>query len=95
MSQIVLEPEVSQNESIDGRWMVVIFNNDYNSLDEVIEILIRATDCDEEEAQIETWEAHTFGKASVHFASRDVCEEAADIISSIGVRAEVTKEWAD
>ena len=75
--------------------MVVIFNNDTNSMDEVVEVLMRATGCDLDEAYIEMWEAHTYGKAPVHFASRSECEEAASIISSIGLKTEVAPEWED
>lgn len=75
------------------RYMVVIYNNETNSMDEVILILICATHCTAEEAYIETWEAHTFGKAQVHFAGYEDCVRAAKVIGSIGVRAEVSKEW--
>jgi ATP-dependent Clp protease adapter protein ClpS len=95
MSHILLEPELSDANLGSGRWMVVIYNNDSNSMDEVIEILIRATGCDIEEASIETWEAHTFGKAPVHFSSKSVCEDAAKLISSVGIRTEVAPEWQD
>ena len=75
--------------------MVVIFNNETNSMEEVVEILIRATGCDVQEAEIEMWEAHTFGKAPVHFAAKTVCEEAARVISSVGIKTEVALEWND
>jgi ATP-dependent Clp protease adapter protein ClpS len=75
--------------------MVVIYNNDYNSFDEVIEILMRATRCDAQEAGIEAWEAHTFGKAPVHFGGRQECDQAALVISSIGIETEVAPEWED
>jgi len=75
--------------------MVVIYNNDTNSMDEVIEVLMLATRCEYDEAIIEMWEAHTFGKAAVHFASKSECEDAALIISSVGVKTEVAKEWND
>ncbi len=75
--------------------MVVIFNNETNSFDEVIEVLIEATGCDVDEAKMEAWEAHHFGKAPVHFASKSVCQEAAEIIASAGVRTEVSPEWQD
>ena len=64
-------------------------------MDEVVEVLMRATGCDAEEAAIEMWEAHTYGKAPVHFASREECEAAAGTIASIGVRTEVQPEWDD
>ena len=75
--------------------MAVIFNNEHNSMDEVVEVLMRATGCDEDEAAIEMWEAHHYGKAPVHFASREECERAAKTIERVGVRTEVTPEWND
>ena len=64
-------------------------------MDEVVRILIEATGCDFEEAFMETWEAHHFGQAPVHFAGEAVCHGVATIISTIGVKTEVTKEWND
>ena len=48
-----------------------------------------------EEAEIETWEAHTYGKAPVHFSSKEECERAAGVIATIGVKTEVAPEWDD
>jgi len=95
MSQTFLEPDVTSNGAGAGRWMVVIYNNDTNSMDEVVEILMIATNCDMHEAEIETWEAHHFGKAPVHFASKSDCEDAAAIISSIGIKTEISLEWEE
>ncbi|CAN5578449.1 hypothetical protein BH11ARM1_BH11ARM1_01800 [soil metagenome] len=95
MSQVEIAPVSVERTGDADRWMVVIYNNDHNSVEEVLDILIVATNCDVEEAEIETWEAHTFGKASVHFASEQKCEEVAAIIESIGVRTQVTKEWPE
>ncbi len=75
--------------------MTTIFNNEENSMEEVIWILMRATDCDREEAEIEMWEAHTYGKAPVHFATKAECERAADVIATIGIETEVAPEWDD
>jgi ATP-dependent Clp protease adaptor protein ClpS len=97
MSHTVLEPEISGSGpgNRDGRWMVVIFNNETNTLDEVMDALMRATGCDVDEAAIETWEAHHLGKAPVHFADKSECDEAAAVIAAIGVRTEVVPEWED
>jgi ATP-dependent Clp protease adapter protein ClpS len=91
----VILPEIGDSLTKLGRWMVVIYNNDYNSMDEVIAILMHATGCDLQEAMIETWEANAFGKASVHFASKSECGRVAQIIAGIGVRTEVCPEWED
>ncbi len=95
MSQTIGLPEISDGATRRGRWMTVIFDNDTNSMDEVVEVLMRATGCDEEEAAIEMWEAHTYGKAPVHFASREECERVANTIGTIGVKTEVAPEWDD
>lgn len=95
MPQTIQAPEISDGATGRGRWMTLIFNNETNSPEEVVEALMRATGCEEEEAAMETWEAHTFGKAPVHFASRNECLEAAGIIAAIGVRTEVAPEWDD
>lgn len=95
MSRPFVEPEIIEKGQVTGRWMVVIYNNDFNSMDEVVEVLMRATGCPTEEAIIETWEAHTYGKAPVHFSGRDECELVAAMIASIGVRTEVRPEWED
>lgn len=79
----------------DERHMVVIFNNDETEYADVVEVLMRATGCERTEAEIETWEAHTYGQAPVHFACQSDCTQVASVISSIGVRTEVRKEWSD
>ena len=78
-----------------GRYMVVIHNDDITPYDAVISVLIAATGCDRQEAEIETWEAHTYGKAPVHFSSQEECEVAARVIASIGIKVNVLKEWDD
>jgi len=95
MSHSLLDPEQIGADIGAGRWMVVIYNNESNSMEEVVVILMSATGCNAEEAHIEMWEAHTFGKAPVHFADRAKCEDAAAIIASIGVKTEVALEWND
>jgi ATP-dependent Clp protease adaptor protein ClpS len=95
----VLDPSVDSNldfqSSQEGRWQVLIFNNETNTWQEVVEVLMQATGCDTDEAVMETWEAHTYGKAPVHFAAKTECNEIARIISIIGVQTSVCPEWAD
>ncbi|MBC8063383.1 MAG: ATP-dependent Clp protease adaptor ClpS [Chlorobia bacterium] len=95
MSQTIQLPEILNPGTQSGGWMVLMYNNDHTMMDEVIEILMRATGCDMQEAYIEMWEAHTFGKASVHFSSKEECDDAAATISSVGIKTEVTLEWPE
>lgn len=75
-----------------GEWIVTVFDNEINTVDEVIHILIVATGCDIEEAAMETWEVHFLGKSVVHHASQEECEEVASTIAQIGIRVEVSQE---
>jgi hypothetical protein len=94
MSKTILHPEISDaSPKSKGRWMVMIFNNADNQFEDVVDVIMRATMCSKEEAVIETWEAHTYGKAPVHFSSRRDCVEVAGIIEDIGVQTEVRPEW--
>lgn len=95
MAQIAQSPVIIEDALGSGRWMVVLFNNDVNTFDQVIEILMRATGCGTQEAFVEAWEAHHFGKTPVHFAELSECEIVAHMISSIGLKTEVRREWAE
>lgn len=96
MEKSALQPAQHPTEGGRGaRWMVVIHNNDHNSFDEVIDVLVCATGCCVEEAAIEAWEAHHYGKAPVHFAEQTECSEAATIISRVGIVTEVMPEWSE
>jgi hypothetical protein len=95
MSQTLDKPKIEGPDTGTGRWMVVIFNNDHTPQDLVVLALMRATACGRREAEMEMWEAEKFGKAPVHFAAKDECDQAAAVISSIGVKTEVSPEWPD
>lgn len=72
-----------------GEHVVIVFNNDYNTYDEVIAILQTATVCSYEEAAMETWEIDHLGQSLVHHGDRGECDRAAAIIRTIGIRVSV------
>ena len=90
--QTVLEPrpEIGDHSGeTGGDWIVVVYDNDKNTFDEVIGILLRATGCSQQEAEMETWEVHHLGRSIVHHGDRPECERVAAIIRTIGIRVEV------
>ncbi len=93
MSRPFVLPELIENPIATGRWMVVIYNDEVTPFDEVIAILMQSTGCGMQEAYFETWEAHHYGMAPVHFSSQTECEVVAAMIASIGVRTQVRREW--
>ena len=75
-----------------NHWIVTVYDNDYNSIEQVILILIKATNCSLQEAEIETWEIHTLGKSVVHHGEEEECQKVANVIAQIGIRVEVSEE---
>jgi len=88
----ILERPLEQGPGSGNHWVVVVYNNDENTWDEVVTILMKATGCTEQEADMETWEIDALGKSVVHHGAEDVCLAAAEIIRQIGIRVEVATE---
>ena len=90
----IQKPEVEPTDSstrADG-WIVTVYNNEKNTWDEVMVILMLATRCDAEEAYIETWEIDNLGASVVHCGGEKECRAVAKVIATIGIRVEVGKE---
>lgn len=88
-----VEQAVEQSQSQkDPGWIVTVYNNETNTYEEVIMILMLATDCTTDEAYMETWEIDHLGKSVVHCASEAECQRAAEIIATIGIRVEATPD---
>ncbi|CAN5438183.1 hypothetical protein BH11ARM2_BH11ARM2_23030 [soil metagenome] len=85
-------PDIDEGGTGHGSCVVVVYDNDKNSFEDVIEILVLATECSVEEAEMETWEVHHLGKSVVHQAARKECEEVAGVIRTIGIKVEVREE---
>ena len=81
------------DESVGGSgWIVIVYNNEINTWDEVVNILQRATACTAEEANMETWEIDNLGKSVVHHGGEEECEKVASIIRTIGIQVEVMED---
>jgi ATP-dependent Clp protease adapter protein ClpS len=84
--------EEDLEDQIAGGYIVIVYNNDYNTVDQVVLILQKATGCSLEEATMETWEVHNLGKSVVHHGDEVECRRVAGIIATIGIRVEVRQE---
>jgi ATP-dependent Clp protease adapter protein ClpS len=86
-------PQTGGPDSGSGEgWIVTVYNNDVNTDQEVIHILMVATSCDLAEAEMETWEVHNLGKSVVHHADKQECENVAAVIAQIGIEVRVSCE---
>lgn len=87
------QEEIADNYTASGSgFLVIVYDNDKNTWDQVVTILQKATGCTLEEAEIETWEVDNLGKSVVHHGSQEECERAAGIIRTIGIRVEVVED---
>lgn len=75
-----------------GEFCVIIYNDDHNSFDHVIRVLMAATECDQKEAETEASEAHAFGKAVCHYSNEEQCNRICGLILSAGIQASVEKD---
>ncbi len=88
---ILHRPDAGDTKGGHG-WIVTVYDNDKNTVEEVVSILLIATGCALDEAEIETWEIHHLGRSVVHHGSQKVCEDVAEIVRQIGIRVTVTEE---
>jgi ATP-dependent Clp protease adaptor protein ClpS len=84
-------PELSSDppQHRPGDFIVIVFNDEEHTFDQVIDILQKATGCSREEAEMETWEIDHLGRSIVHHGDHAECERAAAIIQSIGIKVAV------
>jgi len=88
----VLDRPLDDTREREGfSWIVTVYDNEYNTYEEVMMILMAATGCSAQEAYIEAWEIDHLGKAVVHSSTEDDCQMAASIIAEIGIQVEVSK----
>lgn len=88
---ILDRPDIGDTGSGSG-WIVTVYDNDKNTVDQVIGILIEATACSLDEAEMETWEVHLLGRSTVHHGGQNECERVATTIRRIGIRVTVDEE---
>jgi ATP-dependent Clp protease adapter protein ClpS len=87
---VLPRPDVLDDRTTgQGDHIVIVFDNDHNTFEEVTAILQRATGCSLAEAEMETWEVHHLGRSVVHHGDRSECERAAAVIATIGIRVAV------
>ena len=84
-------PDIGDTSNGSG-WIVTVYDNDKNTVDQVIGILVEATGCSLDEAEMETWEIHHLGRSTVHHGGQNECEKVATTIRRIGIRVTVTEE---
>jgi ATP-dependent Clp protease adaptor protein ClpS len=76
---------------IGGPRMVILYNCDCHSFDEVILQLVRATGCHQAKAEQIAEEAHHLGRAVAFSGDEEECERVAAVLASIGLQVETDR----
>ena len=74
-----------------GGWIVILYNCDCHTFDDVIIQLQRAANCTPEDAVKIAIEAHTCGRAIAFQGSADDCERTANILRSAKLQVETDR----
>ena len=88
-TQTQTRPEEDIGTDLGQPWMVILFNDDYHTFDEVIAQVQKATGCDHGEAFQITYAAHTNGQAVAYVGDKTLCEEVARVLREIDLRVEL------
>jgi len=68
---------------------VVLFNDDFHTMDEVTAQIVKAIGCSAQRAEEIMMQAHTTGRAVVIAAHLERCEHVAGLLEQIGLAVEV------
>lgn len=83
--------DVRSGANISGPWIVILYNDDWHTFDDVIEILMKATGCTAQRAMEIAEEVHTKGRAICYDGSKEECERVASIIATIRLQVETDR----
>ena len=79
------------DDSVDSPWVVILYNCDCHSYEEVIFQVQKATGCSLEKAVWITHEAHINGRAVTFTGTLDDCERVMGILRAIKLQVELDK----
>jgi len=77
--------------SLLSDYIVIVFDNEYNTWEEVIGILQKATGCSLDAAEAITYEAHLTGRAIAYNGTQEECERVAGILRQIRLQVETDR----
>ncbi len=83
--------DIRDGADISGPWIVILYNCECHTFEQVESILQKATGCSKEKAEAIAMEVHTKGRAICFSGSQEECERVAKIIASIRLQVETDR----
>ena len=85
--QVEITTEEATSQELSSK--VVLFNDDWHTFDEVINQLIKATNCGFEKARDYAFEVHVRGKAIVYNGQLNECLKVSTILEEIALHTQI------
>lgn len=86
--------EIETTETVTGGpFIVILYNDDYHAMDEVILQVQKATGCSLEKAVVITLTAHANGRAIAYEGTEEDCETVAAVLRQIRLQAETDRAF--
>ncbi len=79
------------DDSLDGNWSVILYDDEYHSMLEVVVQLLKATAHSRSKCHQITLEAHTRGRAVAFTGTELLCTRCAAILREIDLKVEVDR----
>lgn len=88
----IVEPEIEESTSVTMPFSVILYNDGWHTFDEVINQIIKATECSLEEARKLTFEVHVKGKANVYQGALNKCLKVASVLEEIELHTQIVSD---
>ncbi len=72
-----------------GSWQVILYNDNFNSYDNVVLWLQKSTGCSQDRANDITMTAHKNGRAVCYGGDKEKCQQVASYLRGKGLQVEV------
>lgn len=83
--------QISAGGDVDKPYIVILYNCDCHTFDDVIRQMQKATGCSLEKGEAVAYEVDSRGRAVVYAGTQDECERVANILREIGLQVETDR----
>lgn len=90
--EIEIIPEIDEPGSGSGEYRVILYDDDWHPIDQVVAQVIKACECGKIKAIKITLEAHKKGRAVCYKGRRDKCHKVARVLREIRLQCEVDSD---
>ncbi|HET55550.1 MAG TPA: ATP-dependent Clp protease adaptor ClpS [Ignavibacteria bacterium] len=85
----IIEHEIEEETSVGIPFKVILYNDDWHTFDEVINQIIKATNCSYEKARDLTFEVHVKGKAIIFYGPLPECLKVSSVLEEIELHTQI------